>query len=229
MQQYLPELKGRFVTIYLPLDAGKIRRLAEERDCFSEDQLALLADDYFVVVTRLSRDKDLDTVILAYKMFFTETSSKTKLYFIGDGQERRRLEKMVEDHGLSEMILFLGQILEPYAFVKNSKASILSSRNEGSPMVIVEGMLLKTIMVSSDCPTATRELLNDGKCGVLFHPGDVAELKDILVKIDRGEITKTQFSKNIDAHVKNFEKTKIIWKIQKLFESLVDKNATSSM
>ncbi|MDR2766286.1 MAG: glycosyltransferase [Holosporaceae bacterium] len=220
MQRYCPKLKDRLETIYLPFDLEHIRRLAEEEDHFSDHQLALLGDDYFLVVTRLSRDKDSDTVILAYEMFLRETSSKTKLYFIGDGSDRLRLEQMAADCRLSEMILFLGQISEPYAFVKHSKASILSSKNEGAPLVIVEGMALKTIVVASDCPTAPRELLSDGRCGVLFTPGNAAELRDILAKIDRREITKEQFSDDIDAWIKNFEKAPILKQIQNTIDLL---------
>jgi glycosyltransferase involved in cell wall biosynthesis len=216
MEEYCPKLKDRFEKIYIPFDIEKIRRIAEKKDVLSIEEQKLLADDYFVAATRLSTDKDLDTLISAYKMFFDETFSQTKLYLIGDGADRKRLEEKVRGDGLSEMVLFLGQKNEPYPFIKNSKASILSSREEGAPLVIVEGMILQTIVVSSDCPTSPRELLNDGKCGVLFEPGNVNELKNIMIKIDRDQITKKQFSENSEERIRAFDVNNVIHQIEKI-------------
>jgi glycosyltransferase involved in cell wall biosynthesis len=210
MARRYPKLGKKFETIYIPFDIEKIRRLADEKN--SKKELKLLSEDYFAVVARLSRDKDFDTLILAYKMFLDKTSSKTKLYFAGDGHDRKRLEKMVADYELSKMALFLGQVETPYSLIKNSKALVLSSRNEGAPLTLIEGMILKTIIVSSDCPTAPRELLDDGKCGVLFEPGNAIELKNIMIKIDRNEICREQFSQNIDKWIGRFDINQTIGK-----------------
>jgi glycosyltransferase involved in cell wall biosynthesis len=208
MERRYPRFKEKFATIAIPYNIKKIKDSADRKDNLSRNERELLDDDYFVAVTRLSKDKDLDTIIRAYKLFSDETSSQTKLYFIGDGRDRARLEELVRDYGLSKMIIFLGRKNEPYVFVKNSKASILSSKEEGAPLVIVEGMILKTIVVSSDCPTAPRELLDNGKYGVLFEPGNANELKNIMIKIDNNQITKEQFSQN-DKWIDRFDTNKI--------------------
>jgi glycosyltransferase involved in cell wall biosynthesis len=215
-----PKLKDKLEVIYIPFDMEKIRRQANEKNLLSPLDQELLNDNYFVVVTRLSRDKDLDTVIQAYRLFLKDTFSSTKLYFIGDGNDGKRLKQMAHDCGLSEMILFLGSKNEPYAFIKNSKASILSSNEEGAPLVIVEGMILKTIVVASNCPTAPRELLNDGKCGILFEPGNVHELKNIMVKIDDHSITNEHFSGHIDKWIGRFAAPHIIKKIEALLKQI---------
>lgn len=220
MEQHIPHLKEKFETIYIPHDIEKIKNLTSKKDDISKSESQLINSNYFLVVSRLSKDKDLDTVILAYKLFINETSSETKLYFIGDGNDRPRLEKLVQNFGLSKIIFFLGQKNNPHAFVKNSKASILSSKEEGAPLVIVEGMILKTIVVSSDCPTAPRELLNNGKCGVLFKPGNAEELKNIMIKIDNNKITKEHFSKNIDKWICKFDTSIIIKQIEDIFSNL---------
>jgi glycosyltransferase involved in cell wall biosynthesis len=218
MIQTCPNLKARFERIYLPFDIERIRELGKRTDNFSKKEISLLEDDYFLVVTRLSKDKDLDTVVLAYEQFLYETSSKIKLYFIGDGPERKRLEKLVKDNKLSEMILFLGQKNEPYSFIKNSRASILSSKEEGGPLIIIESMILKTIVISSDCPIAPREILNNAKCGVLFETGNSEELKNIMIKIDSNKIIKEHFSKNINKWIDKFDKKNIMKQIEAIIK-----------
>ncbi|MDR3151529.1 MAG: glycosyltransferase [Holosporaceae bacterium] len=220
MTEYLPELKNKFKTIYIPLYVEKIKSSAssDAKKHSLKTDAELLKNDYFIVVSRLSNDKDLDTVIEAYRQFINETSSLTKLYFVGEGPDQQRLESIVMYHKLEERIFFLQKINEPYVLIKNAKASILSSREEGSPLVIVESMILKTIAVSSDCPTAPRELLNNGKCGVLFEPGNVRELKNIMIKIDARTMVADQFSKNIDEWIGRFDSDTVLGQIDNLLK-----------
>jgi glycosyltransferase involved in cell wall biosynthesis len=216
--EYRPELKNKLKTIYIPLNIEKIRSSADGKKHSLKINPELLKNNYFIVVSRLSKDKDLDTVIEAYRQFVNETSSLTKLYFVGEGPDQQRLKNMVTHHKLEERIFFLQKINEPYVLVKNAKASVLSSKEEGAPLIIVESMILKTIVVSSDCPTAPSELLSNGKCGVLFEPGNVQELKDIMIKIDEETIVAGQFSENIDEWIGRFSSDVVVGQIDNLLK-----------
>ena len=56
--------------------------------------------------------------------------------------------------------------------MKKSDLFILSSKYEGSPNVLLEAISLKKFVISSDCPTGPREILDNGKGGELFKVGD---------------------------------------------------------
>ena len=58
---------------------------------------------------------------------------------------------------------------------------VLPSMLEGLPIVVLEMLLLGVPVLASDIGPS-REVLNDGEFGVLFHAGDVADLKVKLVE-----------------------------------------------
>ena len=53
---------------------------------------------------------------------------------------------------------------------------ILTSRTEGLPNVLIEALALKKFVISSDCPTGPREILDNEKGGFLFKVGDYESL-----------------------------------------------------
>ena len=60
----------------------------------------------------------------------------------------------------------------PYPFISKSDLLILSSKFEGSPNVLPEAIFLKKFVISSDCPSGPREILDNGQGGELFKVGD---------------------------------------------------------
>ena len=51
----------------------------------------------------------------------------------------------------------------PYKYIKNSDIFILTSIFEGHPNVLIEAQYLKKYIISTNCPTGPREILNNGK------------------------------------------------------------------
>ena len=55
-----------------------------------------------------------------------------------------------------------------------------SSKFEGLPTVLIEALMLGKQIIASDCPTGPREILADGKAGILVPVGDVQALADAM-------------------------------------------------
>ena len=49
------------------------------------------------------------------------------------------------------------------------------------PNVLLEAMTLKKFIISSNCPTGPKEILNNGKNGMLFKPGSFNDLSKKLL------------------------------------------------
>ena len=87
---------------------------------------------------------------------------------------------------------------------------VLTSLYEGLPNVLLESMVLKKYIISSNCPTGPSEILNKGKYGELFP---VKNYRDLSKKIFMYAKNKSKYKKKIlDAYksLKRFDKEKIV-------------------
>jgi glycosyltransferase involved in cell wall biosynthesis len=99
-----------------------------------------------------------------------------RLLILGEGEERRRLEELVADLGLGDAVAMPGFAADTRPFYAAADLFVLSSAGEGLPTVIVEALEQGIPVVSTDCPSGPREILEDGKYGTLVPVGDVDAL-----------------------------------------------------
>lgn len=76
--------------------------------------------------------------------------------------------------GIADRTVFLGFCANPYPWMLRSRLLVHSAKFEGLPTVLIEGLLLDKLMVATDCPTGPREILDDGRAGLLVPVGDAA-------------------------------------------------------
>ena len=68
---------------------------------------------------------------------------------------------------------------------------VLSSIYEGLPNVLLEAAVFKKLIISTNCPTGPKEILDKGKGGVLFKSGDYQDLSK-KINFKDGKINKTK-------------------------------------
>lgn len=143
-------------VIYNPFDIDKIKLLSEES---LEPQYKEIFDSPVIInVGRLSTQKAQWHIIKAFKKV-KEKINNAKLVILGDGGYGNRLQQLAWATGFANEIHFLGFQRNPYKFVAKAKVSVLSSMWEGFPNVIVESMICKTPVISTDCRSGPREIL----------------------------------------------------------------------
>lgn len=109
-----------------------------------------------------------------------------RLILLGEGPDRFKLIALARQLGIYESIDFVGFQPNPFAYMRQSRAFVLSSISEGLPSVLIEAMACGTPVVSTDCPAGPREILEDGKWGYLVPVGDWKGLAHaILATLDR--------------------------------------------
>ncbi len=199
MLKKYPELRGKIIRIYNPMDLNKIQKLAEAS---VED---IKDNRFFAHVSRVDADKDIKTLIDGYDLFYQKTQSATPLYIIGNGLKKKEMEMYAGKKSSAAQIKFLGKKENPFPYMKEAKAVILSSPSEGLSCVLIEALCCsKGVTVSSDCPDGPREILGNGKFGKLFNVGDAVALADILQQIDTGKLSKEMFSAGLNEHLQKF-------------------------
>ena len=96
-------------------------------------------------------------------------------------KKKKKILEYINLNKLNNIVKIHDFIENPYPLIKDSDVFILSSKYEGLPNVLLESAALKKIIISSDCPTGPKEILLNGKGGLLFKVGDY---KDLSNKID---------------------------------------------
>ena len=194
LKEIFPNLTNKQVTIYNPIDFENIEIKACERENLTFYEEGLLNSSYICSVGRLDEgQKDFNTLINAYVNLKIENKISEKLVLVGDGPDREKLENLVKKLKMEEDIIFLGKKSNPYIWMKNSKAFILSSKYEGLPTVLIEALILDVPSISSNCLTGPVEILENGKFGELFNIGNVKELEQkILITLNKREKVKTR-------------------------------------
>lgn len=101
---------------------------------------------------------------------------KARLLLVGKGSEEAALRRLVDSLGIANRVVFAGFVQDPRPYYSAADLFVLSSNYEGFGNVIVEALSCGTPVVSTDCPSGPREILQNGKHGILVPIGDTEAL-----------------------------------------------------
>ena len=93
--------------------------------------------------------------------------------------------------------------------MKNARFFVHSSYREGLPTVVIEGLITNGMVISSDCPTGPREILENGKSGILFPVGDKNRLVEEILKVLNNENLVKDYKEKARKRIEDFSKEKI--------------------
>ena len=114
------------------------------------------------------------------------------LIIVGEGNKKEELINFIEKNNLNKKVQLLGSKKNPFNLIKQSDILLLTSSYEGLPNVLLEAQVLKTYIVSTNCPTGPKEILLNGKAGSLFKIGDDKGLSKLILNFskNRGKYLK---------------------------------------
>ncbi|MCX7841735.1 MAG: polysaccharide pyruvyl transferase CsaB [Clostridia bacterium] len=133
------------------------------------------------IAARLDPVKGLNVLLNAAKIVVSKHPS-VQFLIAGDGKERRSLEKKALSLGISDNVRFLGFVNGIYEFFNCLDINLLTSMSESFPYVILEGARLKKPTISSNVGGIS-DLIESGKNGFLFNPGDYRKLADHILEL----------------------------------------------
>jgi glycosyltransferase involved in cell wall biosynthesis len=121
----------------------------------------------YVAIGRLTKQKNFIFLIKCFKKII-EKNIDIKLYILGEGEDRKKLQDLILINKLGDNIFLEGHQSNVYKYLKNADAFILSSLWEDPGFVLVEAFYSNTIVISSDCKNGPLEILKNGENGFLF-------------------------------------------------------------
>ncbi len=145
-----PELEERFITLGNLVDEKNILRLSDEEVDIPDSSERKI----FVFVGRLDdTSKKLKRLLEAVSLVCSKRED-IELWIIGNGPDGEMYRKYAGELGITAFVRFMGEITNPYPYIKKADFLVLSSDYEGFPVVYSEaavlGVSIITTVIASD-------------------------------------------------------------------------------
>ena len=159
-----------------------------------------------VTVGRLVSWKRIDQLVKALT-----DCEHAGLVIIGDGPERRQLERIVLQNQLTDRVYFAGQKSkeETFALMAGCDVFVLNSSYEGFPHVVLEAMGAGLPVVAT-AVGGTPELVRDGQNGLLLAPNANGELAKILMRLVTSSEERERLAANARETTQRFHRAAMI-------------------
>lgn len=149
---------------------------------------------WIAAVGRLDRQKGFDLLIAAFADV-AEELSEWNLVIVGEGSERKALERLSEQHALSDRIQFAGWVEKPWQMLQERcEMFVLSSRYEGFPNALLEAMSVGLAPIAFDCESGPAEIIRHEGNGLLVSAENVQELVEAMHRLASDEPLRERLS-----------------------------------
>lgn len=188
-----PNFRTNVVHIHgVGADAAKFSSVTEEQtEIFREEQSY---EGRFVIlcVGELNKNKNQKTVLNAVKRV-SESHPEVLLLLAGNGPTDVALKEQVDELGMQEQVRMLGYCTDLEKYTNACDIAVSASFREGMPLNIMEAMMCgKPVIASRN--RGHRELIRNGKTGLLFDPSDATALAELIRRLAEDRILREVLS-----------------------------------
>jgi glycosyltransferase involved in cell wall biosynthesis len=174
---------GRDLTEYDP--SCPQRNAVRQELGISEDNIVVMQ------VARFNRLKDHATAIRTFGLL-RDTSPRTKLVLIGDGEERASIEQLIDGLRLRDSVRLLGTRSDIARLLQGADVFLLTSISEGIPLTLIEAMATGLPCVATRVG-GIPEVVIDGETGLLVDVGDDGYLAECIHRLTNDSTLRRQF------------------------------------
>jgi len=134
---------------------------------------------------RLSREKGVCDLLLAFSQLIKEKENEIVLHIVGSGPEESFLKEKVKQLNLKDRVIFHGFVPRSgklWNIVDSSDIFVLPSYTEGLPRAVFE-VMARGVPVICTKVGGLPEIIRNGINGLLIEPGDIISLKNVMIKL----------------------------------------------
>ena len=174
-----------------------------------------------IAVGRLDYQKGFDRLLDAWALIPEELRREWRLDIFGQGEWKEMLEERIVSLGIGSS----SRINQPTKDVFNEYSSssfiVMSSHYEGLPMVLIEAMSCGLPGVCFDFRCGPKDMIIDGKNGLLVPEGDVQALARAMERLMRNETLRTAMSTEARKVVADYSEEKVMEQWNRSFKELL--------
>lgn len=182
-KEYKKRFNIRVKCIYNPLNIKFIKKASNEKikiNFFKNYKKLKI-----IFIGRLVNQKDPITFVKALNLLKDKIDFRSII--IGRGYYYKTLQNFLLDNKLKNKVKIINWQNNPYKYLKSADLLVLTSKYEGLPNILLEAVSLKKNIISTNCPTGPKEILDNGKGGDLFKVGDYQQLSKRILLLNKNK------------------------------------------
>lgn len=163
-----------------------------------------------MAVGRLDPVKGFDRLIEAFSDIHTQAPD-WQLYIVGEGEERKALEHLIQSFSLENHVVLTGQknSFEIEQMMKEASFYVMTSHSEGLPFVLIEAFSCGLPAVAYDVRVGPRGVIEDQVNGFLVPDHDKQQLINQCLKLIEDDSLRQEMSEHAYKRSKDFSKEKV--------------------
>lgn len=163
--KHYPSLKNKCHGIHNMIDYKSIIEMSNDNSAIDD---RFKTDNFCIVsIGRLSGVKQFHIIPQIAELLIAD-GCKFRWYIIGDGEEKEHIQSMICKHHVSDIVVLLGEMDNPYPYIKSSDLIVCTSSSEACPNVINEAKILHVPIITTDFGSAP-EFIKNGYNGVITN------------------------------------------------------------
>ncbi|HCQ12888.1 N-acetyl-alpha-D-glucosaminyl L-malate synthase BshA [Flavobacterium sp.] len=188
-------------------------------------QRSIMANKDERIITHISNFRKVKRIPDIIKIFYKiQEKIPAKLMMVGDGPEKEKAERLCEELGIQDKVIFFGNSNEIDQILSYSDLFLLPSQTESFGLAALEAMAWSVPVISSNSG-GLPEVNFNGQSGYLSDVGNVDEMAENALKILHNNETLQTFKDNALSIAKQFD----IKNILPLYEDLYKKAIQDSI
>jgi len=215
--------EDKVMTIYNGVDMSRFSvRIDEVR---KKRELGIPEDSKVVgIFARLIEDKRHEVFLKAAKRIVQETGRKIHFLVVGKGKLEKHLKRLASELEIAENVVFTGLRDDVPELLKITDVSVLSSRREGFPMIILESMASGVPFISTNVG-GVGEIIRDGESGFIVEQESPEDLAKAMITVLTNEDLHRRLAERSRKIVESFSIESNVMKLGELYDILYRRKA----
>lgn len=185
-------------------------------------QRSVMAKQDERIITHISNFRKVKRIPDVIKIFYKiQQEIPSKLMMVGDGPEKEKAERLCEELGIIDKVIFFGNSNEIDSILSYSDLFLLPSETESFGLAALEAMAWSVPVISSNSG-GLPEVNFDGISGYLSNVGDVDNMAENAIKILSNNDTLNAFKENALSIAQKFDIANILPLYESIYQEAIN-------
>lgn len=220
-----PELKGSVEAVHNGIDlqafdASLLHFSTQHRDKLREQLFCATVEDFVILsIAELHPRKGLTYLIEAFNKV-EKKEPKTRLVIVGEGPQRKILEKLIKKLRLDEKVVLTGKQDNIPQILKSANLFVLASVKEAFGLVFLEAMAAQLPIIATEVG-GVPEIIENRKSGVLVPPQEWDTLATTIMEVMENNALMQKLAYVGHHRVKEFDAKEMVRKTENIYDTVL--------